>query len=148
MEGEDVSEGDWEDDDEGFWKSFVMSALDGLDVDAVDAAAVEDSALELEGVEDMEGRGDCFDDPVADVEAEVLPFTWLGDVAGTDPKDFTTSVFTAGMAAGDEDNGAEASSIDPNTTDAGRTTDPTLFRGTETPSFTDTPWPNALGRLE
>jgi hypothetical protein len=55
---------------------------------------------------------------VADAEAEVLPFTWLEDVAGTDPKDFTTSVFTAGMAAGDEDNGAEASSIDPNTTDA------------------------------
>lgn len=121
-----------------------MSALDGLGVDAVNVAAVEDSVLELESV----GRGGCFDDPVADVEAEILPFTWLEDVAGTDPKDFTTSVLTAGMAAGDEDNGAEASSIDPNTTDAGRTTDPTLFRGTETPSFTDTPWPNALGRLE
>jgi hypothetical protein len=95
-----------------------MSALEGLGVEAVDVAAAEDSVLELEGVDDREGRGGCFDDPVAEAEAEVLPFTWLEDVAGTDPKDFTTSVFTAGMAAGDEDNGAEASSIDPNTTDA------------------------------
>lgn len=147
MEGEDVSEDDGWEDDEGFWKSFAMSALVGFGVDAVDVAAVEGGVLEFEGVDDTVGLGDCFDDPVADAEAGVLPFTWLEDVAGTDPKDFTTSVFTAGMAAGDEDNGAEASSIDPNTTDPGRT-DPTLFRGTETPSFTDTPWPNALGRLE
>ncbi|KAG1733224.1 uncharacterized protein EDB91DRAFT_1084501 [Suillus paluster] len=85
---EDVSEDDWEDDDEGLWKGFAMSALDGLGIDVVDVAAVEDSALGLKGVDDREG------------------------------KDFTTSVFTAGMAVGDEDNGAKASSIDPNATDA------------------------------
>jgi hypothetical protein len=43
-----MSEGGWEDSDKGFWKSFAMSALDGLDVDAVDVVAVENSALEFD----------------------------------------------------------------------------------------------------
>jgi hypothetical protein len=39
-------------------KSFVMSALDGLGVDAADVVAIEDSVLELEGARDaMLGRG-------------------------------------------------------------------------------------------
>ena len=36
--------------------------------------------------------------------------------AGTDPKDFTPSDLVGGMAAGDEDIGAETSSIDPKVT--------------------------------
>ena len=67
--------------------------------------------LEFES-DGREGLAGCFDDPVADV---VFPFTWFEDVAGTVPKDFITSVFTAGAEAGEEDNGGEAtSSIEPN----------------------------------
>ena len=58
-----MSEDGWEDDGEGFWESFVMSALDGSGVDAVEGAAVEGSVLELEGIDDKEGQGGCFDDP-------------------------------------------------------------------------------------
>lgn len=58
-----MSEDGWEDDGEGFWESFVMFALDGLGVDAVECAAVEGSVLELEGIDDKEGHGGCFDDP-------------------------------------------------------------------------------------
>jgi hypothetical protein len=120
MEGEEVSEEGCEDDEEGFWKSFAMSALliVGLGVEAMDVAAFEAVVLELGG-DDKESLAGCFDDLVADAEAVVLPFTWFEDVAGTAPKDFMTSVFTAGVEAGDEDSGAEASSIDPKTTDPG-----------------------------
>ncbi|KAG2088897.1 hypothetical protein BD769DRAFT_1680197 [Suillus cothurnatus] len=79
-----------------------MSALDGLDVDVVDVPAIEDSALELEGVDSKEGCGGCFNNPVTRAKAEVLPFRWASD-------------FTVGMAASDEDSRAKASSIDPNT---------------------------------
>jgi hypothetical protein len=118
VEGEEVSEDGCEDDEEGFWKSFAISALliVGLGVEAVDVAGFEVVVLEFEG-DDREGRAGCFDDPVADV---VFPFTWFEDVAGTVPKDFITSVFTAGVEAGEEDNGAEASSIEPNITDPER----------------------------
>ncbi|KAG1739094.1 uncharacterized protein EDB91DRAFT_1135750 [Suillus paluster] len=130
VEGEDVSEDGWEDDE--FWKSFAISALVGLGGDAI----VDEGALEFEGADDKASLAG-FDDP--DTEAGVLPFTWLARerVGGTDP---TTSVL---MTAGDE---AEASSIDPKTTDPG--SEPRLFRGTEMPSFTDPPCLNALGRLE
>jgi hypothetical protein len=87
-----------------------MSALDGLDVDVVDVPAIEDSALELGGVDNKEDHGGCFNDPVTRAKAEVLPLRWLEAVAGTDPKTFRTSDF--------EDSGAKASSIDPNTLDA------------------------------
>jgi len=45
-----------------------------------------------------------------------LLFAWFDGVAGMIPKDFITSVFTAGVETGEEENGAEASSI--------KTTDP------------------------
>lgn len=121
-------------------KIFEIFALDSSGVYAVDVGAVEEGVLKLEGV-DEGSFGCCFNEAVADPEARVLLFTKLEDVADTDPKDCTT--FTAGVAAGDK-----TSSIDPKPTDPGRTTDPTLFRGTDTPSLMDTPCPNALGRLE
>lgn len=57
-------------------------------------------------------------------EIEALPLTWpVGPfwaagvaAAGTDPKDFTPSDLRAGAAAGDEDIGADTSSIDPKVT--------------------------------
>ena len=107
-----MSEDGCGDVEEGFWKSFAISALltVGLGVGAVDVAGFEAVVLEFEG-DDREGLAGCFDDPVADV---VFPFTWFEDVAGTVPKDFMTSVFTAGVEAG-EDNGGEAtSSVEPN----------------------------------
>lgn len=55
-----------------------------------------------------------------------------------------------GAAAGEDDIGAEGSSIDPNVI-----TEPcflaaalTLLRGILTPSLMGTPWPRALGRRE
>ena len=55
MEGE-VSEDGCEDDEEGFWKSFAISALliVGLGVGAVDVAGFEAVVLEFEG-DDREG---------------------------------------------------------------------------------------------
>lgn len=47
-------------------------------------------------------------------EMDALPFTC--PVAGTDPNDLTPSDFTAGVEAGEEDMGAETSSIDPKVT--------------------------------
>jgi hypothetical protein len=47
-------------------------------------------------------------------EMEGLPLTWP-TVAGTDPKDFTSDLM-GGAAEGEEDIGAETSSIDPKVT--------------------------------
>lgn len=77
----------------------------------------QEGILELDGVDDDEGFGNCFDEAAANAEARVLPYAKPEDVAGTDPKDSTTSPFTAEMADGDEDNETEALSIDPKTTD-------------------------------
>jgi hypothetical protein len=71
----------------------------------------------LDGVDDDEGFGNCFDKAAANAEARVLPFAKPKDVAGTDPKEYTTSAFTAEMADGDEDNETETLSIDPKTKD-------------------------------
>ena len=120
MKGEDVSEDGCDDEDEGFWNSFAISALPivGLDVEDVDVPVFE-VVFELNGSDSTEGlEGCCFDDLVANAETGVLPFTWLEDVAGKVPKNFMASDFMAGVEAGDEDNGAEASSIDPKTTEA------------------------------
>jgi len=66
-------------------------------VEAVDVTGSEVLVLELEDVGDV-----------------VFPFTCSEDVVGTVPKDFITSVSTAGVEAGEEDNCAEASSTEPN----------------------------------
>jgi hypothetical protein len=68
-------------------------------------------------------------------------------LAGTVPKDLTPSDLIDGAAAGDEDIGAEASSIDPKVTAEPCFATTTLLRGTVTPSLTWTPW-SALGRRE
>lgn len=58
---------------------------------------------------------------VAGFEMELFPLTWpillvVAAVAGTEPKDLTPSDLMAGVAAGDDEMGAEASSIEPNVT--------------------------------
>lgn len=64
------------------------------------------------------------------------------------PKDLTPSEdLIDGAAAGEEEMGAESSSIDPNVTAEPCFAAPTLLRGTVTPSFIGTP-ESALGRLE
>lgn len=60
-------------------------------------------------------------------------------VAGTEPKDFTPSDLMAGVAAGDDEMGAETSSIEPKVTAEPCFTAPTLLRGMLTPSFMGTP---------
>lgn len=72
----------------------------------------------LEGVEGtVEGGVDAEEDGAKGAldEIEDFPLTWP-EVAGTDPKDFTPSDLMGGAAAGEEDIGAETSSIDPNVT--------------------------------
>lgn len=151
-----------------------MSALPsagfiGAEVVDEDVAGVVDGDVTFEEVEVDEeaGRAGSFEDPVVETEAGGLPLTWVDGVAGTDPKDFTLSVLTTGVAAGEDDKGGERSSMEPKVTAAepatknedgkekeGRgkeapcLTEPTLPRGTLTPSFMGTPWPSALGRRE
>lgn len=76
----------------------------------------------------------------------VVPLTSFG----TEPNDFTASTgLTAGVAAGEDDMGAEASSIEPKVTEEPFFTEPTLFLGILTPSFMGTAWPMAAeGRRE
>lgn len=53
-----------------------------------------------------------------------------------------------GAGVGEDDIGADASSIDPNVTTEPCFAAPTLLRGMLTPSLMGTPWPRALGRRE
>lgn len=81
------------------------------------------------------GRLEVFDeDPGFAMDTDDLPFTWL-TVAGTVPNVLTPSDFIGGVAAGDDDIGAETSSIDPKDTAGPCFAAPTLFRGMLTPSF-------------
>jgi len=94
----------------------------------------------LEGVGGTDGGGVDEDEAVDGAndgldEIEDLPF----NNAGTDPKDFTPSDLIGGAAAGEEDIGAESSSIDPNVTAEPCFSAPTLPRGTLTPSLMGTP---------
>lgn len=81
------------------WKSFLTSTL-------TFTAEVAGGGVEVEA-----GVAEPLDEGAFDIEA--LPFTW--PAAGTDPNDLTFSVLTAG-AGGEEDGGAESSSIDPKVT--------------------------------
>jgi hypothetical protein len=86
--------------DDGFWNILWMSSFAGLDgVEGIDCGGVDDDDGAKEGLDEIED----------------LPLTWP-TVAGTDPKDFTPSDLMGGAAAGDEDIGAETSSIDPKVT--------------------------------
>jgi hypothetical protein len=135
------------------WNNLAISALPGFVGAAADkdVTSVEDDDVILEDVEVDEetGRAWSFEGPAVETEAGGLPLTWVDGVAGTDPKDFTLSVLTTGVAAGEDDKGGEASSMEPKVTTEPCLTEPTLLRGTLTPeSFIGTPWPNALGRRE
>lgn len=68
--------------------------------------AVEGTEAGVRGVEDGANGGRD--------EMEDLPLAWPV-VAGTDPKDFTSDLM-GGAAEGDEDMGAETSSMDPKVT--------------------------------
>ncbi len=64
----------------------------------------------------LRGLWGVFDeDPGFAMDTDDLPFTWL-TVAGTVPNVLTPSDFIGGVAAGDDDIGAETSSIDPKDT--------------------------------
>ena len=116
MDGEDVSEWFVDGADVGIWNIFLMSimGLAGVDV----AAAAPTGGLVEDDEEAAGGTTDALDD------MEALPLTWPEGpfwpagvaAAGTDPKDFTPSDLRAGAAAGDEDIGADTSSIDPKVT--------------------------------
>ena len=86
-------------------------------------------------------------------------------VAGSVPKDLTPSDLIAGTAAGEDDIGAGALSMEPNVTDGASSrfssegfylgslnlpdfTAPDGVRAPATPSLKETPWPKVLGLLE
>lgn len=105
-EGEDVSDGGWDEGaDEGFWKSLAMSGLPSLRAaDATETAGEEADELVLEAGTATDGLAERVD----------LPFTCVS--ASIVPKDLTLSDLIAGAAAGEEEMGAETSSIEPNVT--------------------------------
>jgi len=104
------------------WNNLAMSALPsagfkGAEVVDDDVGGVEDDGVRFEddGVDEA-GRAGSFEDPAVETEAGGLPLTWVDGVAGTDPKDFTLSVLTTGVAAGEDDKGGERSSMEPKVT--------------------------------
>ena len=142
------------------WKRLLTSNLAvGLNAE-VEGVSEEDAAAEVEvGVDvDATEGGVPVENEV--VREWTLPFVF----AGTEPKDLIPSGFIVGTAAGEEDMGAEASSMDPKVTDEpgacettrggargeGDAPDFVALVGVRapTPSLNDTPCPNVLGRLE
>ena len=104
VEGDETdSEGCWEEEEDeplpGFWNSFFTSnfADTGVDVD---------------------GLADADTDVDADDDGAGLPFTAGNgvDCAVTEPNVLGASDLIGGTEAGEEDNGAEASSIEPKVT--------------------------------
>ena len=161
-----------------FWKRLFTSNLAalGVDEDPETEEAVE-APVEVEDVEAEEVDVAVDDDDETDVAAAadggipvendvvrecILPF------AGTEPKDLIRSGFIVGAGAGEDEMGAEASSIDPKVTDdpgdgrnrlrlgagcaGGKACAPDFdaFEDVRapTPSLNATPCPNVLGRLE
>jgi hypothetical protein len=125
---------------DGFWKSFFTSTKDFVGADDVE----DDVDMpEMDVEEEVWLNGGFVND-----ETDDFPFTWL-TVAGTEPNDFTpsTEALMAGVAAGEEDIGAEASSMEPKETIEPVFVAPTL-RGILTPSFMGIPGPSVLGLLE
>lgn len=105
------------------WNSLAMSALPSAgfvgaeDVDEDVAGVVDgDVAFEDTEMDEETGRAGSFEEPTVETEAGGLPLTWVEGVAGTDPKDFTLSVLTTGVAAGEDDKGGERSSMEPKVT--------------------------------
>jgi hypothetical protein len=119
------------------------AAEDVADVE-VDAARPGEEADDVDVVEAPAGR-----DAAIDGLPLILDDAAVG-AAGTVPNDFTTLSFMGFGAAGDEDIGADASSIDPKVTGEPcfAAAAPTLLRGMLTPSLIGTDWPRALVRRE
>jgi hypothetical protein len=123
-DGDEASEGWGDGTEEGFWNILRISAFRGFggaveggaEEGAVEGAAervVEEAAEEVEEVEAGAGEVDDGTSGGRD-EMEGLPLTCPA-VAGTVPKDFTSDLM-GGAAEGEEDMGAETSSIDPKVT--------------------------------
>lgn len=103
---------------DGLWNNFLMSGFCNLGPEEV-----------VEGVADVEvdavRPGEEVVDGVAtegpaerDADIDGFPLMWVDVVAaGTLPKDFTTLSLMGFGAAGDEDIGADASSIEPKVTE-------------------------------
>jgi len=106
--------------DVGFWNIFLMSIFGFATGAASGAGAVAGEEDAVDG-EDAIGIGP---DEVAEAtcagnadgldEMEAFPLTCV--CAGTVPKDLTISDLSVGAAAGEEEIGADASSIDPKVT--------------------------------
>ena len=107
MEGDCVSAGEGADGAGELWKSFAMSFLSSFagGADDDDGVADEDDVAVVDAdAVDTAGRDGCVGLP-------------LLLAAGTVPNDFTiVSLSVGGAAAGEEEIGAEASSIDPKVT--------------------------------
>lgn len=88
--------------------------MDGLDIESGADVAEGVVGVEKPGVDDGEELVVDVDMDGRD-EIDALPFAWPM-VTGTDPKDFTTSDFIAGVTTGEEDIGALSSFIEPNVT--------------------------------
>lgn len=147
VEGVDVDE-EPDDDVDG-----VILATEAGATDEVMVVDTDDELATADVDDDIDGdaavcRDEDFNEPGVGLEAGVFPFTILDVVAGREPNVLTLSCLTTGVAVGEDETGAEASSIEPKFKEDPCLTEPTLFRGTLTPSFTGTPWPNALGRRE
>ena len=91
---------------------------EGVDVDEV-VGGVADVEVRLGEADDVDmavdiGRGECLDGTADEPD---FPFirevVGVGAVAGRDPNDLTLSFLTTGVAVGDDETGAEASSIEP-----------------------------------
>lgn len=149
VEGVDVDEVP-DDDVDGVMLATEAGAIDeAMVVDTDDELAAADIDDDIDGAAVC--RDEDFNEPGVGPEAGVFPFTILdvgAVVTGREPNVLTLSCLTTGVAVGEDETGAEASSIEPKFKEDPCLTEPTLFRGTLTPSFTGTPWPNALGRRE
>jgi hypothetical protein len=130
VEGEDVS-GDADADEEAVMKNLRTSTL---------VAAFEDADDDVDAPEIEADDEAWLNGGFVEAETDDFPFIWL-TVAGTEPKDFTPSAeaLIAGVDAGEEDIGAEASSMDPKETAEPVFVAPTLLRGILTPSFIGIP---------
>ena len=104
-----------------FWKRLLTSNLGRFGVDDDVDGAVEEEAAEVEP-DAVDGAVEDADVAAADggmpVENEVVrEWCFPFDVAGTLPNDLIPSGLIVGTFAGEDDIGAEASSIDPKVTD-------------------------------
>lgn len=157
---------------EGLWNNFLMSGFSSLGPEEEVAGVVADVEFEADRAGEDDEDGVARDEPVgraADIDG--LPLIWddvVAGAAGTVPNDLTTLSFMGFGAAGDEDIGADASSIDPKVTGeprkgrqggekkAGRETGlpcfaaaaPMLLLGMLTPSLRGKACPRALDRRE